>query len=137
MSNMTSIMLGILKSKEGETIDNLEFVIRLNNARISSFERFVGSKTSLSFTHSDILNLCSSRKGYFCHPYGEKVPIMMYISHPVHFLDYTIYNSSHQARLMIIDPQFDLLCARIVKYYSVKRFLKENGESLEAWSSAH
>lgn len=127
----------LLKGNLGQAIDSHEFVIRLNNARIGGFERFVGSKTSLSFMNSNILHLCARRGGCFCHPYGEKVPIMMYMSQAVHFLDYTVCNSSHKAPLMITDPRLDVLSARIVKYYSVKRFLKETGKPLEAWASAH
>nr|GEX47449.1 beta-1,6-galactosyltransferase GALT29A-like [Tanacetum cinerariifolium] len=62
---------------------------------------------------------------------------MMYISKPVHFLDYVFCNSLHKGPLMITDPQLDVLCARIVKYYSVKRFVKESGKSFEAWSGTH
>ncbi|KAK1435072.1 hypothetical protein QVD17_00832 [Tagetes erecta] len=127
----------LLKQNLGDTIDSHEFVIRLNNARIGGFERFVGSKTNLSFINSNILHLCSRRGGCYCHPYGEHVPIIMYISQPVHFLDYGVCSSSHRSPLMITDPQLDLLCARIVKYYSVKRFVTETGKPLEEWSSSH
>nr|XP_043610608.1 beta-1,6-galactosyltransferase GALT29A-like [Erigeron canadensis] len=127
----------LLKSNRGEEIDRHDFVIRLNNARIGGYERFVGSKTSLSFMNSNILHLCSRRGGCFCHPYGEKVPIMMYMSQPIHFLDYAVCNSSYKAPLMVTDPPLDMLCMRIVKYYSVKRFLKETGKELESWSGLH
>ncbi|KAJ0605845.1 putative beta-galactoside alpha-2,3-sialyltransferase [Helianthus annuus] len=127
----------LLKTNLGEVIDSHEFVIRLNNARIGGYERFVGSKTSLSFMNSNILHLCSRRGGCFCHPYGENVPIMMYMSQPIHFLDYIVCNSSHKARLTITDPQLDVLCARIVKYYSAKRFVVETGKGLESWSLLH
>ncbi|KAK9072667.1 hypothetical protein SSX86_009102 [Deinandra increscens subsp. villosa] len=126
----------LLKTNLGDTIDSHEFVIRLNNARIGGFEHFVGSKTSLSFINSNILHLCSRRGGCFCHPYGEKVPILMYISQPIHFLDYTICNSSYRSPLTITDPKLDVLCARIVKYYSVKRFVS-TGKRLEEWSGSH
>lgn len=138
---MTCAVVGnsgiLLKSNQGKAIDSHEFVIRLNNARIGGYERFVGSKTSLSFMNSNILHLCSRRGGCYCHPYGENVPIMMYMSQPVHFLDYALCNSSHKSPLMITDPQLDVLCARIVKYYSIKRFLKDTKKPLEAWSSNH
>ncbi|XP_071711030.1 beta-1,6-galactosyltransferase GALT29A-like [Rutidosis leptorrhynchoides] len=127
----------LLKGNQGEVIDKHEFVIRLNNARIGGYERFVGSKTSLSFMNSNILHLCSRRGGCFCHPYGENVPIMMYMSQPVHFLDYAVCNSSHKAPLTITDPRLDVLCARIVKYYSVNRYLRETGKPLESWSGSH
>ncbi|KAL7596538.1 hypothetical protein Lser_V15G28798 [Lactuca serriola] len=127
----------LLKRNLGGEIDSHEFVIRLNNARIGGYERFVGSKTSLSFMNSNILHLCSRRGGCFCHPYGEKVPIMMYMSQPVHFLDYALCNSSHKSPLIITDPKLDVLCARIIKYYSIKRYLKQIGKPLETWSSVH
>ncbi|XP_076911665.1 beta-1,6-galactosyltransferase GALT29A-like [Bidens hawaiensis] len=129
---------GILLTAElGHVIDSHEFVIRLNNARIRGFERNVGSKTSLSFVNSNILHLCARRESCYCHPYGKKVAIMMYMCQMVHFLDYVVCNSSHKAPLLITDPQFDILCARIVKYYSVSRFVKETGKALEDWVGSH
>nr|DAD48582.1 TPA_asm: hypothetical protein HUJ06_018519 [Nelumbo nucifera] len=127
----------LLKAEYGEFIDSHEFVIRLNNARIEGFQRNVGSKTSISFVNSNILHLCARRNGCFCHPYGEKVPVIMYICQPVHFLDYTLCNSSHKAPLLVTDLRFDVLCARIVKYYSMKSFLDETGKSPEEWAPAH
>ncbi|KAK3041507.1 hypothetical protein RJ639_000126 [Escallonia herrerae] len=127
----------LLNNENGKLIDGHEFVIRLNNARTGSFERHVGSKTSVSFVNSNILHLCARREGCFCHPYGAEVPMIMYICQPVHFLDYTLCNLSHKAPLLVTDPRFDVLCARIVKYYSVKRFLKDTGKGIEEWGSAH
>ena len=127
----------LLKSEYGELIDGHEAVIRLNNARISGFERNVGSKTSFSFVNSNILHLCARREGCFCHPYGVTVPMVMYICQPAHFLDYTLCNSSHKAPLLITDLRFDDLCTRIVKYYSLKRFVDEMKKPLEEWGSAH
>lgn len=127
----------LLKSDSGELIDSHEFVIRLNNARIRGFERKVGSKTNLSFVNSNILHFCTRRQGCFCHPYGVRVPILLYICQPVHILDYNLCNSSHKAPLLVTDPRFDVLCSRIVKYYSLKRFAEETGKSLEEWGAAH
>lgn len=127
----------LLKSALGGVIDSHEFVIRLNNARTTSFEIDVGKKTSVSFVNSNIIHLCARREGCFCHPYGENVPIVMYICQPVHFLDYTLCNSSHKAPLIITDPRFDVLCARIVKYYSLKKFLEVTGKSVEEWGEFH
>uniref|UniRef100_A0A5B6YXP4 Uncharacterized protein n=1 Tax=Davidia involucrata TaxID=16924 RepID=A0A5B6YXP4_DAVIN len=127
----------LLKSEYGELIDSHEVVIRLNNARIGRFERNVGLKTNISFVNSNILRLCARRVGCFCHPYGVMVPMVMYICQPVHFLDYTICNSSHKAPLLITDPRFDVLCTRIVKYYSMKRFVEEMKKPLEEWGSSH
>lgn len=129
---------GILLQKEnGELIDSHEAVIRLNNARTSGFERHVGSKTTISFINSNMLHLCARREGCFCHPYGLTVPIVMYICQPVHFFDYALCNSSHRSPLVVTDLRFDLLCTRIVKYYSMKRFTEEGKKSVEEWGSAH
>ncbi|GAB4824715.1 glycosyltransferase 29 [Ancistrocladus abbreviatus] len=129
----------LLNSGHGELIDGHEVVIRLNNARTESFQRDVGSKTSISFINSNILHLCSRRVGCFCHPYGLNVPIVMYICQPVHFLDYTVCNSSHKSALLITDPRFDAICSRIVKYYSLKRFadVAEANKTLERWQASH
>ncbi|XP_026664605.2 sialyltransferase-like protein 1 isoform X2 [Phoenix dactylifera] len=127
----------LLKREHGEFIDSHDLVIRLNNARTNGYQRNVGSKTGLSFVNSNILHLCARRKGCLCHPYGEDVPMVMYICQAVHFLDYAVCNSSHKAPLLITDARFDVLCARIVKYYSLKRFVEETGELPEKWSKAH
>ncbi|GMH11124.1 hypothetical protein Nepgr_012965 [Nepenthes gracilis] len=128
----------LLNSEHGELIDSHEVVIRLNNARIESFKRNVGSKTSISFINSNIFHLCSRREGCSCHPYGTNVPIVMYICQPVHFLDYTLCSSSHKSPLLITDSRFDVLCARLVKFYSLKRFAEESkNKTLEQWELAH
>lgn len=127
----------LLKNDYGDLIDNHEIVIRLNNAKTEGYERKVGSKTSISFVNSNILHLCARREACFCHPYGANVPIVMYVCQPMHFLDYTVCNSSHKAPLLVTDARFDVLCARIVKYYSLKRFVEVTGKSLEEWGSEH
>lgn len=127
----------LLKNKYGEFIDSHEAVIRLNNARTNGFEQNVGSKTSISFVNSNILHLCARREGCFCNPYGENVPLVMYICQPTHFLDYTICNSSQKSQLLVTDLRFDTLCSKIVKYYSLKRFVEEIKKPLEEWGSAH
>ncbi|KAF8396422.1 hypothetical protein HHK36_018041 [Tetracentron sinense] len=127
----------LLKTEYGEVIDGHEVVIRLNNARTEGFERNVGSKTSISFVNSNILHLCARRGGCFCHPYGEKVPVVMYICQAAHFMDYMLCNSSHSAPLIVTDARFDVLSARIVKYYSLKLFVEVTGKSPEEWASAH
>lgn len=127
----------LLKTIHGQLIDSHEAVIRLNNARTKRFEPNVGSKTDISFVNSHILHLCARREGCFCHPYGPNVPMIMYICQPAHFLDYLVCNSSFKAPLMITDPRFDVLCARIVKYYSLKRFLELTGKEIGQWGAAH
>ncbi|KAK6119856.1 hypothetical protein DH2020_046403 [Rehmannia glutinosa] len=123
----------LLKSDYGKLIDRHEAVIRLNNARIASFERNVGKKTNISFVNSNILHLCARREGCFCHPYGVNVPMVMYVCQPAHFLDYLVCNSSHKAPLIVTDPRFDVLCARIVKYYSLKRFVETTRKDVGEW----
>ncbi|KAL3616069.1 glycosyltransferase 29 [Castilleja foliolosa] len=127
----------LLKSDYGKTIDGHETVIRLNNARTRSFERSVGSKTNISFVNSNILHLCARRQGCFCHPYGENVPIVMYLCQPIHLFDYLVCNSSHKAPLLVTDPRFDVLCSRIVKYYSLRRFVEMTGKDVGEWGQAH
>ncbi|KAJ3707600.1 hypothetical protein LUZ61_011305 [Rhynchospora tenuis] len=127
----------LLKSENGELIDSHEIVIRLNNARISGYRRHVGSKTNISFINSNILHLCARRRGCFCHPYGEDVSIIMYVCQAVHFLDQTICNESKRAPAQVTDARFDLLCMRLVKYYSLKRFVRETGKMPEEWSKKH
>ncbi|KAG8387504.1 hypothetical protein BUALT_Bualt02G0028000 [Buddleja alternifolia] len=127
----------LLKSDYGKMIDSHEAVIRLNNARTATFERNVGSKTSVSFVNSNILHLCARREHCFCHPYGMNVPIVMYICQPAHLLDYLVCNSSHKAPLVVTNPRFDVLCARIVKYYSLKRFVEKTGKDVGEWGSVH
>ncbi|KAJ8768150.1 hypothetical protein K2173_021090 [Erythroxylum novogranatense] len=127
----------LLQNQYGKAIDGHEVVIRLNNARTERFEQNVGSKTHISFVNSNILHLCARRKGCFCHPYGENVPIVMYICQPVHFMDYSVCNSSHKAPLIVTDPRFDVMCTRIVKYYSLKRFVEQTGKSFDEWIPSH
>ncbi|GMI74317.1 glycosyltransferase 29A [Hibiscus trionum] len=127
----------LLNNGHGKLIDDHEVVIRLNNARIDKFEKHVGSKTNISFVNSNVLHLCARKEGCFCHPYGDDVPIVMYICQPVHFMDYLVCNASHKAALLITDPRFDVLCARIVKYYSAKRFVEETGKPLVEWGLTH
>ncbi|ESQ36063.1 hypothetical protein EUTSA_v10007826mg [Eutrema salsugineum] len=128
----------LLNTQYGDLIDKHEIVIRLNNAKTQRFEKKVGSKTSISFINSNILHQCARRESCHCHPYGETVPIVMYICQPIHVLDYTVCKPSHKAPLVITDPRFDVLCARIVKYYSVKNFLEEKKvEGFQDWSKSH
>lgn len=127
----------LLNSEHGKLIDSHKVVIRLNNARVNGYEKKVGSKTSISFINSNILHSCARREGCFCHPYGQKVPIVMYICQLGHLLDYTLCNCSHIAPLIVTDLRFDLLCTRIVKYYSLKRFVEIDRRPVEEWDGAH
>ncbi|KAG9458952.1 hypothetical protein H6P81_003460 [Aristolochia fimbriata] len=111
----------LLKNDHGQIIDSHEIVIRLNNARTRGYERHVGFKTNISFVNSNILHLCSRRETCFCHPYGEKVPIVMYICQALHFMDYAFCNRSHKAPLLVTDA----------------RFVEETGKTPEEWGPSH
>lgn len=127
----------LLQKTHGPLIDSHEMVIRLNNARTGGFQNSVGSKTTLAFVNSNILHSCARRAACFCHPYGETVPIMMYICQAVHFMDFALCNASHKVPLLVTDARFDNLCGRVVKYYSLKNFVETTGKHPEQWSAAH
>ncbi|KAK7324865.1 hypothetical protein VNO77_28758 [Canavalia gladiata] len=129
----------LLNTNYGKLIDAQEFVIRLNHARVNGFENKVGSKTNISFVNSNVLHACARMvgSGCSCHTYGADVATVMYICQPAHLMDYTVCNSFLKGPLLVTDPQFDMVCARIVKYYSLKRFAEETGKGLEEWGPAH
>lgn len=131
----------LLRHPRGPLIDSHHAVFRLNNARVAGYAAHAGSKTNLSFINSNILHLCARRPGCFCHPYGDGVPILLYICQASHFLDVAACNASssatHAAPISVTDPRLDVLCARIVKYYSLRRFVAETGRAAEDWNAAH
>ncbi|KAF7031693.1 hypothetical protein CFC21_042980 [Triticum aestivum] len=131
----------LLRHAHGALIDSHHAVFRLNNARIVGYTAHVGAKTNLSFINSNILHLCARRPGCFCHPYGSGVPVLLYICQAAHFLDVAACNASslatHDAPISVTDPRLDVLCARIVKYYSLRRFVAETGRAVEDWNGAH
>ncbi|KAG6477170.1 hypothetical protein ZIOFF_066422 [Zingiber officinale] len=127
----------LLNADHGDLIDAHHLVIRLNNARIIGYQRHVGAKTSLSFINSNVLHACALLEGCFCHPYGDLVPVVFYICQPAHFIEYMICNSTHKSPLLVTDGRFDALCSRIVKYYSLKLFVEETGESPSTWGTYH
>ncbi|THU53439.1 hypothetical protein C4D60_Mb10t14410 [Musa balbisiana] len=123
----------LLKSAHGRLIDGHDLVIRLNNARAAGYQQHVVTKTTISFINSSILHSCAMRLGCYCSPYGHFVPIVVYICQPAHFLDYLICNSTHKSPLLVTDGGFDTLCTRIVKYYSLKRFVEDTGKHPMLW----
>ncbi|GJM92493.1 hypothetical protein PR202_ga08969 [Eleusine coracana subsp. coracana] len=130
----------LLRANHGTLIDSHAAVFRLNNARISGYTAHVGVKTNISFINSNILHLCARRPGCFCHPYGDGVPILMYICQAAHFLDVAACNASstsrHHSPISVTDARLDVLCARIVKYYSLRRFVSETDRAAEDWNRA-
>ncbi|GJN28297.1 hypothetical protein PR202_gb16405 [Eleusine coracana subsp. coracana] len=136
----------LLGSGRGAQIDAHDLVVRLNNARVAGFAADVGAKTSLSFVNSNILHTCATRSaisvpGCGCHPYGRAVPMAMYVCQPVHLLDALVCNATATPEspfpLIVTDVRLDALCARIAKYYSMRRFMVETGEPASNWTRRH
>ena len=126
---------GVLLHKQyGAFIDSHEMIMRINNARTSGFEEFVGSKTTISFINSHILRACARRVRCWCHPYGEHVPIITYLCEPWHFMPIAFCSSSQRAPLLVTDPQFDNLCNRIAKWYSVTAFVTNHHHRPSWWN---
>ncbi|CAM6088786.1 unnamed protein product [Calypogeia fissa] len=117
-------------------IDNHDFVIRLNNAKVRGFEDYVGSKTSLSFVNSNVYQACSLKKDCFCHPYG-KIPIVLYLCQVQHLLDVAYCEPSNESPVIVTDPGFDALCTRLIKWYSLKNYVKVTGNPMQSWAKNH
>ncbi|RCV37073.1 hypothetical protein SETIT_8G033700v2 [Setaria italica] len=136
----------LLGSGRGGQIDAHDLVVRLNNARVAGYAADVGAKTSLSFVNSNILHRCAVRSavaagGCACHPYGRAVPMAMYVCQPAHLLDALICNATATPAspfpLLVTDARLDALCARIAKYYSMRRFVATTGEPANNWTRRH
>uniref|UniRef100_A0A0D9XWY7 Sialyltransferase-like protein n=1 Tax=Leersia perrieri TaxID=77586 RepID=A0A0D9XWY7_9ORYZ len=136
----------LLGSGHGAQIDTHDLIIRLNNARIAGFAIDVGVKTSISFVNSNILHICAARNAVThaacgCHPYGGEIPMAMYICQPAHLLDALICNATATASspfpILVTDARLDALCARIAKYYSLRRFVSVTGEPASNWTRKH
>ncbi|KAL6870709.1 hypothetical protein ACP4OV_014557 [Aristida adscensionis] len=131
----------LLGSRRGPPIDAHDAVIRLNNARVAGFAADVGARTSLSFATSNVLHRCAARSalsaaGCGCHPYGPAVPMAVYLSQPAHLLDALVCNATAASPLpfLVTDARLDALCARIAKYYSLRRFTAATGEPPGGWA---
>jgi hypothetical protein len=143
---------GILLAREhGALIDGHDLVIRLNNAPAGAgrYARHVGSKTGLAFLNSNVLSGCvgaprlAGRLGgcRYCRlAYGDRVPILTYMCNAAHFAEHAVCNADDggaAAPVIVTDPRLDALCARIVKYYSLRRFVRETGRPAEEWVTRH
>ncbi|CAN6362281.1 unnamed protein product [Urochloa humidicola] len=130
----------LLGSGRGAQIDAHAFVIRLNNAPaggVGVLARDVGAKTSLSLAHSTVLRRCATSPSAAagggtcaaCHPYGRGVPLAIYVSHAAHLLDALLCGNatSTPLRLVLTDARLDAVCARVAKYYSLRRFAAAAG----------
>ncbi|KAF8702965.1 hypothetical protein HU200_032469 [Digitaria exilis] len=137
---------GILLAREhGALIDGHDLVVRLNNAPAGEgrFARHVGAKTGLAFVNSNVLSRCAAaavRGGgscRYCHAYGERVPILTYMCNAAHFVEHAACSAGEGAPVIVTDPRLDVLCARIVKYYSLRRFARETGRPASEWGTRH
>ncbi|WVZ54394.1 hypothetical protein U9M48_005199 [Paspalum notatum var. saurae] len=135
----------LLGSGRGPQIDAHALVVRLNNARVAGFAADVGAKTSLSFANSNILHHCAVRSavttpGCACHPYGRAVPLAVYVCQPAHLLDALLCNATATPAspfpLLVTDARLDALCARLAKYYSLRRFVAA-GQAPGNWTRSH
>uniref|UniRef100_A0A7I4B390 Uncharacterized protein n=2 Tax=Physcomitrium patens TaxID=3218 RepID=A0A7I4B390_PHYPA len=105
----------LLNSTFGKMIDAHEEIVRLNNARIKGFEKYVGGKTTIVFMNNNILHKCARRVRCYCHPYGDNISIVMYVSQVPHLMDMAMCNPVHAAPLLVTDPCFDALTSCIAK----------------------
>ncbi|OEL30541.1 Sialyltransferase-like protein 2 [Dichanthelium oligosanthes] len=136
----------LLGAGRGAQIDAHALVVRLNNARVAGHAADVGAKTSLSFANSNVLHSCAVRSaltapGCACHPYGRAVPMAVYICQPAHLLDALMCNATATPAspfpLLVTDARLDALCARVARYYSMRRFVSETGEPAANWTRRH
>uniref|UniRef100_J3LZE9 Uncharacterized protein n=2 Tax=Oryza brachyantha TaxID=4533 RepID=J3LZE9_ORYBR len=58
-----------------------------------------------------------------------------------HFVEHAVCNNASTgaavAPVIVTDPRLDALCARVVKYYSLRRFVRETGRPAEEWPQQH
>ncbi|OEL37041.1 Sialyltransferase-like protein 3 [Dichanthelium oligosanthes] len=139
---------GILLAREhGALIDGHDLVIRLNNAPAGEgrYARHVGAKTGLAFLNSNVLSRCTARTGCrYCRAYGDGVPILTYMCNAAHFVEHAVCSAdadatspTRAAPVIVTDPRLDTLCARLVKYYSLRRFVRETGRPASEWGTRH
>ncbi|CAN6228758.1 unnamed protein product [Urochloa humidicola] len=142
---------GVLLAREhGALIDAHDLVIRLNNAPAgeegSKLARHVGARTGLAFLNSNVMSRCAARGGGCrrCRAYGERVPILTYMCNAAHFVEHAACTAAAgggeaatPAPVVVTDPRLDTLCARVVKYYSLRRFVRETGRPAAEWRSVH
>ncbi|XP_024534335.1 beta-1,6-galactosyltransferase GALT29A [Selaginella moellendorffii] len=127
----------LLNRTYGALIDSYQMVMRLNNAKVAGFERWVGSKTTISFVNSNIVHSCARRHRCSCPSYGDAVPTVSYVCQVAHFLDLAYCRAHRRAPLLVTDPRFDSLATRIVRYYSLRHFFHTTGRSYDDWNKLH
>ncbi|CAM0903898.1 unnamed protein product [Alopecurus aequalis] len=138
----------LLASEHGDLIDSHELVVRINNAPAGNarYARHVGVKTGLAFVNSNVMSrwCAAGRRGCYCRAYGDAVPILTYMCSGAHFAEHALCNASSvsssgaaPAPVIVTDPRLDALCARIVKYYSLRRFAREEGRPAAEWGRRH
>lgn len=131
---------GILLAREhGALIDGHDLVIRLNNAPAGAgrYARHVGARTGLAFLNSNVLSRCTTAGCRHCRAYGDRVPILTYMCNAAHFVEHAVCSAGASAPVIVTDPRLDSLCARLAKYYSLRRFVRETGRPAEEWGTRH
>jgi beta-1,6-galactosyltransferase len=140
---------GVLLAREhGALIDAHDLVIRLNNAPAGDgrYARHVGTKTGLAFVNSNVLSRCAARATpgcRRCRTYGDRVPILTYMCSAAHFVEHAVcaggggFGPDAAAPVIVTDPRLDALCARLVKYYSLRRFVRDTGRPADEWGTRH
>jgi hypothetical protein len=142
----------LLAAEHGGLIDGHELVVRINNAPAGDarYARHVGAKTGLAFVNSNVLGrwCAAGRASCYCRAYGDAVPVLTYMCSGAHFVEHAACSASSvssspssgaaaPAPVIVTDPRLDALCARIVKYYSLRRFARETGRPAEEWGREH
>jgi beta-1,6-galactosyltransferase len=141
---------GVLLAREhGALIDGHDLVVRLNNAPVGAkgtrLARHVGARTGLAFLNSNVLSRCTGRSHgcRYCRAYGGRVPILTYMCNAAHFVEHAVCSSADDAYpggaapVVVTGPRLDALCARLVKYYSLRRFVRETGRAAVEWAQRH
>ncbi|KAL6651009.1 hypothetical protein ACP70R_009934 [Stipagrostis hirtigluma subsp. patula] len=142
----------LLQREHGALIDGHDLVVRLNNApagdgRLPRYARHVGARTGLAFLNSNVLSRCAgtARAAADCRrcraAYGERVPILTYMCSAAHFVEHAVCaagaSPAGAAPVTVTDPRLDALCARLVKYYSLRRFVRQTGRPAAEWGQVH
>jgi beta-1,6-galactosyltransferase len=134
----------LLAQKHGALIDSHDLVIRLNNAPAGAgrYARHIGARTGLAFLNSNVLSRCTTTAGCrHCRAYGDRVPILTYMCNAAHFVEHAVCSAEAgagaAAPVIVTDPRLDSLCARLAKYYSLRRFVRETGRPAEEWGTRH
>ncbi|CAM6085977.1 unnamed protein product [Calypogeia fissa] len=129
----------LLTKSYGFQIDRNEMVIRVNNGEgLSNNATHVGDKTTLSFMNSHVFKSCANE--CICHKhYGEKVPIVLYISEAEHLAQIAkgLQCKRNKGLLFVTPSLFDAMCGAVIRWYSATNFLRRSAFGLSEWNLAY